>query len=270
MTLILETPQSTIHRCPACGAQCAVEKDLFARVRDAGQHIQIACHKCDGLFQPLDSPSPVPVAARPSRPNANMRTGICRACGDSLSIPPLKADEAVMVECPHCQHLMQPDEVGHADALAGLPPPSQQPLARRKPARTWFALVLAGGLIAGFAAIAMFRITPPMATLFGLEIGDRPHFAVTEADFEAALDGADGAMLVTVTFANLGTAAGAPERVSVTLLDSAGNTVTTRPIAVREGTLAPGDSRTITARLSMPADGIEDMTVNIVEATRLD
>lgn len=279
MTLILETPQSNIHRCPACGAQCAVEKDLVARAHDSGQHIRIACHKCDEVFQPLNDNSAVPAAARPSRPNPNMRTGICRACGDSLSVPPLKADEAVMVECPHCQHLMQPDEVGHADALAGLPPPSRQaparqPSARQKLVSTWIALLLAGCLIAGFAASAVFKITPPMPAPFGLEITATPHFAVTEARFEAALDGADGAVLVTVTVTNLGTAAGAPERVSVTLLDSAGAPVTTRPIAVREAALAPGESRTITAQLSMSADGpadrIEDMTVSIVEATKVD
>ena len=270
MTLILETPQSTIHRCPACGAQCAVEKDIVARARNAGQHIRIACHKCDDVFQPIDGGSPVRVAARPSRPNPNIRTGICSACGDSLSVPPLKADEAVMVECPHCQHLMQPDEVGHADALAGLPPASQQPSAQRRPVSLWLLLVLAGSLIAGFGAIAMFSITPSIPALFGVGISDRPHFAVTDSGFEAALDGGDGAVLVTVTFANLGTVAGAPERVSVTLFDSAGAAVTTRPIAVREAELAPGDSRTITARLSMPADGIADMTVSIVEATGTD
>ena len=56
----------------------------------------------------------------------------------------------------------------------------------------------------------------------------------------------------------------------VTLLDGDGNTVLSRPIAVREAALAPGDERTITARLSVPPDGIEDMTVTILEADRRD
>ncbi|MGB1175826.1 MAG: hypothetical protein ACPG48_00055 [Candidatus Puniceispirillaceae bacterium] len=270
MTLILETQQSNIHRCPACGAQCAVEKDIVARARESGQHIRIACHKCDEIFQPMNDNSPVSAAATPSQPNPNPRVGICTACGDSLSVPPLNAGEAVMVECPHCRHLMRPDDVGRADALADLPSPPQPPSPRQRIVGTLLSLLLAGALIAGFAASAIFRITPPLPTPFGLEISPAPHFAVTEARFDAALDGASGAVLVTVTLANLGTAAGAPDRVAVTLLDSAGSPVASRPIAVREAVLAPGDKRTITARLSVPADGIEDMTVTIVEADRPD
>jgi len=270
MTLILETEQSNIHRCPACGAQCAVEKDVVTRARNSGQQIRIACHKCDEIFQPLNDNSPVATAAKPSRPNPNPRVGVCTACGGSLSVPPLNAGEAVMVECPHCRHLMPPDEVGRADALADLPAPPPPPSHRQKLAGTALALLLAGGLIAGFAASAVFRITPPLPTPFGLEVTPAPHFAVIAADFDAALDGADGAVLVTVTIGNLGTAAGAPERVAVTLLDMAGNAVMSRPIAVREAALAPGDERTITARLSVPPEGIEGLKVSIVEAARGD
>lgn len=270
MTLILETQQSNIHRCPACGAQCAVERDLIALARKSGQQIRIACHKCDEVFQPLHDNSPVPAAARPSRPNPNPRVGICTACGDNLSVPPLSASDTVMVECPHCRHLMQPDEVGRADALAGLPSLPPPPSPRQRLVGTLLALVLAGILIAGFAASAIFKITPPLPTPFGLKVSTAPHFAVTKAYFEAALDGGDGAVMVTVTFANLGTAAGAPERVTVTLLDQTGTAVLSRPIAVREAALAPGDERTITARLSVPPDGIEDMTVTIRKAERPD
>lgn len=263
MTLILETQQSNIHRCPACGAQCAVEKDLVAQVRNSGQEIRIACHKCEEIFQPLNDNSPIQAAATPSRPNPNPRVGICTACGESLSVPPLNAGEAVMVECPHCQYLMQPDEVGRADALAGLPLPVLPPSPRQRLVGTLMALLLAGILIAGFAASAIFSLTPPLPAPFGLEVSTTPHFAVTEARFNAALDGGDGAVMVTVTFANLGTAAGAPEQVAVTLLDKAGNIVISRPIAVREAALDPGDERTITARLSVPPDGIQDIRVTI-------
>lgn len=266
MTLILETPQSDIHGCPACGAQCAVQKDLLARARNSGQQIRIACHKCDEIFQPLNDNSPLAAAARPSRPNPNPRMGVCTACGDSLSVPPLKAGEAVMVECPHCRHLMQPDEIGRVDALANLPAPPAPPSQRQRIAGTLLALMLAGILMAGFAASAVFRITPPLPTPFGLAVSPTPHFVVIAADFEAALDGADGAVLVTVTLANLGTAAGAPERVAVSLLDKTGKTVMSRPIAVREAALAPGEERTITARLSVPPDGIEDMSVTVLAA----
>ena len=138
MTLILETPKSDIHRCPACGAQCAVERDLMALARDAGQRIRVACHKCDEVFQPLNdnvSTDILPGAAQPSRPNPNPRVGVCSTCGGSFSVPPLAAGEAVMVECPHCRHLMQPDEVGHADVMdefAGImQPPFETAEARR-------------------------------------------------------------------------------------------------------------------------------------------
>ena len=265
MTLILETPQSDIHRCPACGAQCAVAKDLVVRAHDSGQQIRIACHKCDEVFQPLNDNSPM-AAATPSRPNPNPRTGICPACGDTLSVPPLNAGEAVMVECPHCRHLMPPDEVGRADARDDLPPPPAPPSPRQRLVGTLAALSLAGVLIAGFAASAIFRITPPLPAPFGIDVSAVPHFAVTSARYDAALDGGDGAVLVTVTLANLGTAAGAPERVAVTLLDSQGDPVISRPIAVREAALAPGDRRTITARLSVAPQSVADMTVTIHEA----
>ena len=270
MTLILDTQQSNIHRCPTCGAQCAVQKDLVARARDSGQQIRIACHKCDEIFLPLNDNSPVHASAMPSRPNPNPRVGVCTACGGSLSVPPLSAGEAVMVECPHCRHLMPPDEVGRADALADLPPPPAPPSPRQRLVGTLLALCLAGILIAGFAASAIFRITPPLTAPFGLEARAAPHFAVTAAGFDAALDGGDGAVLVTVTLANLGTAAGAPEQVAVTLLDADGGTVASRPIAVREAALSPGDRRTTTARLSVPPEGVEDMTVSILEAKHRD
>ena len=208
MTLILETPKSDIHRCPACGAQCAVERDLMALARDAGQRIRVACHKCDEVFQPLNdnvSTDILPGAAQPSRPNPNPRVGVCSTCGGSFSVPPLAAGEAVMVECPHCRHLMQPDEVGHADVMDEFAGIMQPPSKLQKRAGTVLALLLAGALLAGFAAMAIFKITP-MPTPFGLDAVSAPHFAVTEARFDSALDGADGAILVTVGFANLGTA----------------------------------------------------------------
>ena len=266
MTLILDPPQSDIHRCPACGAQCAVQKDLVVRAHNAGQQIRIACHKCDEIFQPLNDNSPTAAAARPSRPNPNPRMGVCTGCGETLSVPPLKAGEAVMVECPHCRHLMQPDDIGRVDALADLPASPPPPSQTQRIAGTLLALMLAGILLAGFAASAIFRITPPLPTPFGLVVSPTPYFTVIAADFETALDGGDGAVLVTVTLANLGTAAGAPERVEVSLLDMAGKTVISRPIAIREAALAPGGARKITARLSVPPDGIEDMAVTILEA----
>lgn len=272
VTLILETPKSDIHQCPACGAQCAVERDLVMLARDSGQRIRVACHKCDEIFQPLNdnmATDILPGAAQPSRPNPNPRVGVCRSCGDSFSVPPLAAEEAVMVECPHCRHLMQPDDVGHASAMDELGDAILPPSARQKRIGTILSLFLAGALLAGFAAIAVFKTTP-MPAPFGLDAIAIPHFAVTEARFDAALDGAEGAVLVTVGFANLGTAPGAPERVVVSLLDDTGTPVITRPIAVREAPLAPGGRRTLTARMSVRPDRVQDMTVSLVVAEAAD
>ncbi len=268
MTLILETPKSDIHRCPACGAQCAVDRDLLTLARDSGQRIRVACHKCDEIFQPLNdnvATDVLPGAAQPSRPNPNPRVGVCSSCGDSFSVPPLAAEEAVMVECPHCRHLMQPDEVGHADVMDELTDVLQSPSARQKLVGTILSLLLAGTLLAGFAATAVFKITP-MPAPFGLDAVAAPHFAVTEARFDAALDGADGAVVVTVGFANLGTAPGAPERIVVSLLDATGEPVITRPIAVREAPLAPGGRRLLTARMSVTPERVSDIAVSFATA----
>ena len=70
--------------------------------------------------------------------------------------------------------------------------------------------------------------------------------------------------MVTVTLANLGTAAGAPARLVVKLVDAAGNTVLRRPIAAREMELGPGATRTLVSRMVAPAP-VADM---LVELTR--
>ncbi|MEC7304889.1 MAG: hypothetical protein VXU47_02875, partial [Pseudomonadota bacterium] len=82
----------------------------------------------------------------------------------------------------------------------------------------------------------------------------------------AALDGADGAVVVTVGFANLGTAPGAPERIVVSLLDATGEPVITRPIAVREAPLAPGGRRLLTARMSVTPERVSDIAVSFATA----
>ena len=40
MTLILETSVSDIHRCPGCGAPCAVDRDRIEAAENAGQSPQ--------------------------------------------------------------------------------------------------------------------------------------------------------------------------------------------------------------------------------------
>ncbi|MCH2555622.1 MAG: hypothetical protein MK030_10185, partial [SAR116 cluster bacterium] len=114
MTLILAAPDSDIHRCPACGANCAIDHGMLDTAANAGQKVRIACHKCDEIFRPVTDNSAG--SARPSRPHPNRRVGICAACGDRFAVPPLAAEEFVLVQCPHCWHQMAPDEIGHANA----------------------------------------------------------------------------------------------------------------------------------------------------------
>ena len=89
--------------------------------------------------------------------------------------------------------------------------------------------------------------------------------AVTDAGFSYSGDD-ENALLVTVTLANLGTAEGAPERVTVNLLDAEGNILMTRPIASRELTLAAGSSRTLVSRVAMSPGVVTDVAVDLKRA----
>ena len=76
-------------------------------------------------------------------------------------------------------------------------------------------------------------------------------------------DDGENALLVTVTLANLGTARGAPERVTVKLLDADGNVLMRRPIASTELTLAPGATRTLVSRMSAAPGLVTDVAVDL-------
>jgi hypothetical protein len=89
--------------------------------------------------------------------------------------------------------------------------------------------------------------------------------AVTDAGFSYSGDD-ENALLVTVTLANLGTAEGAPERVTVNLLDAEGNILMTRPIASRELTLSAGSSRTLVSRVAMSPGLVTDVAVDLKRA----
>lgn len=272
MTLVLETPESDIHRCPACGANCAVDHSTLAAAADAGKTIRIACHKCDEVFRPLNDN--IEARSRPSQPNPNPRIGLCVGCGQKFSVPPLAADESVLVECPHCAHKMVPDEIGRADARREMlsSPASDAQLktgsARRRRSRlraVW--LLLAGGMvIAGAAVAALETITPNSTPLATLTAPPAPRLAITDTSFAPSDTGIDGkdAVLVSVTLANLGTAAGAPAWVTVKLLDADGGVVARRPIASREMTLAPGTRRTLVTRMA----GTGPVADVVVELTR--
>jgi len=271
VTLILETPVSDIHKCPGCGASCAVDHDVLRAAANAGKQIRVACHKCDEVFRPSNDNPDSP--ARPSTPNPNTRVGICGKCGQKFSVPPLAANEQAVVECPHCAHHMTPDNIGRASARqeilqptggsAALKPGSKR--RRRGWLRAVISFLVGGAVLAGAAVAALERITPNSTPLASLTSQPAPRLAITDTGFTTADGSGEGsdAVLVNVTLANLGTAAGAPEWVIVKLLDADGSVILRRPIASREMTLAPGSSRTLVSRMAAPPGQVSDMVVEL-------
>lgn len=275
MTLILETSVSDIHRCPGCGAPCAVDRDRIAAAENAGQKISIACHKCEDIFTPDNDNhlADEDRGSRPTRPHPNTRIGLCSGCGGRFSLQPLAAEEAVQIECPHCAFRMLPDEVARLDARSEIMAMKAATLPDAKPRRRWtrflVSLLLGGALLAGIGIAALERFTPDLVDLpFSLyEAAPAARIAVTDTGFQPVGgngETGDSTVLVTVTLANLGTTVGAPERVVIKLLDSAGNMILRRPIAAREVKLQPGTTRTLISRMAAPAP-VADM---LVELTR--
>ena len=274
MTLILETPASDIHGCPACGAPCAVDRDRILAAAHAGKRISIACHKCDEVFTPgHDSQrADEDKGSRPTRPHTNTRVGLCGGCGGRFSLQPLAADEAVLIECPHCAFRMRPDEVARLDARSEMMARTGASLPAAQPRQSWtrflVTVLLGGAVLAGVAITTLERLTPDLVHLpFTVnEVAPTPRIAVTDTGFQpvGSGSGAPHEVVVTVTLANLGTAAGAPARLVVKLVDAAGNIVLRRPIAAREMELGPGATRTLVSRMAAPAP-VADM---LVELTR--
>jgi len=251
-----------------------VDRDRIQAAAHAGKRISIACHKCDEVFAPGHDSRRADEGqgARPTRPHANTRVGLCGGCGGRFSLQPLAADEAVLIECPHCAYRMRPDEVARLDARSEMMAKTSAglPAARPRQSRTRLlvTLLLGGAVLAGVAITMLERLTPDLVHLpFTVNaVAPAPRIAVTDTGFQPV--SGDSAppheFVVTVTLANLGTAAGAPERLVVKLVDAAGNVVLRRPIAAREMQLGPGATRTLVSRMTAPAP-VADM---LVELTR--
>lgn len=279
VTPVLETTESEIHHCPACGANCAVDHDMLTAAADASKTVRTACHKCDEPFRPQRDKADG--LSRPGQPNPNPRIGLCGGCGKKFSVPPPAADESVLVECPPCRHQMAPDAIGRADArrelMSGVNAATGLQTGRTRKRHRWLRLVwtllIGGTVLAGAGVVALETTTPnstPNSTsLAALTAPPAPRLAVTDAGFGPAdtdatgLDGKDS-VLVSVTLANLGTTAGAPQWVIVKLLGADGTVVGRRLIASREMTLAPGARRTLVTRMS----GSGPATDVVVEPTR--
>ncbi|MGC6454660.1 MAG: hypothetical protein ACON31_12220 [Candidatus Puniceispirillaceae bacterium] len=267
MTLILETPESDIHQCPGCGAPCAVERERIRAASNAGQRVSIACHKCDAIFRP-DNDTRIADDVRgapPGRSQPNRRIGSCNACGNSFSLHPLDAGDAVLIECPHCAHRMFPDEVASLDARREIMAKAVAQLPPARPRRRWMrgliATCLGGVLLAGVAGATLEGFTPDLPKLPFATAPSVPRIAVTDTAVRT-VTGDDRSVLVSVTLANLGTAEGAPEKVVVRLVDAEGDTLLRRPIAAREMTLQPGASRTLVSRMSASAP-VADLFVEL-------
>ncbi|MDA9930331.1 hypothetical protein N9E91_03725 [Alphaproteobacteria bacterium] len=300
MTLILETPRTDIHRCPECGAQCAVEKSALSAAANAGQSVQIACHKCDEVFRPGKDTKPQNDTGRvekdtgsnfadsPAKADQNSKRaanasidnefrgrvgpliGSCPKCRNHFSVPPMPAQD-IMIECPHCKSVMTPDSVGRLNArseilasrLTTTPPP-------KKRMSLFFKLIigmfLAGSLMAGVLAGALFEITPKASNFAGLGnlvAGDTPRVVVSETMFHQITDDGAPIIMVSVTLSNLGTGDGAPDKISVALFDIDGKLIVNRVIASRPLPMIPGETRAFVARFAAPDRPVYNVEANL-------
>ena len=126
-------------------------------------------------------------------------------------------------------------------------------------------VIVSGAILAGVGLAVIERVTPNSTPLAGLMAAPAARLAVTDAGFSYSGDD-ENSLLVTVTLANLGTAEGAPEWVTVNLLDAEGNILMTRPIASRELTLSAGSSRTLVSRVAMSPGLVTDVAVDLKRA----
>jgi ssDNA-binding Zn-finger/Zn-ribbon topoisomerase 1 len=176
VTLVLETPNSDIHECPACRAQCAVDRSAMNTAARDSQQVRIACHKCDMLFMPLkedagrglaassatdnDSIQSAPAAAADAGQTENtladdnLRYGKCPKCTGTFLMPTTPVAEDILVECPHCSRKMPPLAIMRIDARTDIAM-SGNPQALARPARRHTGIVkyaavllLGGGIIA--------------------------------------------------------------------------------------------------------------------------
>jgi hypothetical protein len=301
VTLVLETPNSDIHQCPACGAQCAVDKSAMTTAARNTQPVRIACHKCDMVFMPVKNdavPDLAPSSAASARSihtagqqpadndqahqdrkestpaDNSLRYGKCPKCTGTFLMPttPLGDDdliaENILIECPHCSRKMPPLAVMRIDARADITM-STNPQARAKSARRHddlikyvAALMVGGGIIAAVPAMVILGLTPG-ASIFESAVPATPHFAVSNSSFRPFSDADGSGVIVTVNLANLGTAEGTPQIVNVTLLDTEGQEITRRQIARFATPMAAGETQALVARFTSPAAPVADIEVSL-------
>ena len=208
---------------------------------------------------------------RETREQTQPRLGTCSHCGGRFSLPPLTNFGDVIVECPHCTAEMMPEAVGRLNARAEVVSAAASRMAelhapqRHSGLRIMLVLMLIGlGLVTAFAGGAFFEMTPRPADSAVLSAAPAPRIAVTNTSFRTF--SADGAILVTVALTNLGTASGAPEKVTVELVDANGTQLASRPGASRELGLAPGETRELVTRMPAPAGLVDQIRVNLKQA----
>lgn len=168
---------------------------------------------------------------------------------------------------------MAPDEIGHTNArhelFNGMNTAAGKRIAENGSRRGWLQtaiwVIVSGAILAGAALAVIERVTPNSTPLAGLMAAPTARLTITDASFSYS-GGDENALLVTVTLANLGTAEGAPERVTVNLLDAEGNILMTRPIASRELTLSAGSSRTLVSHVARSPGLVTDVAVDLKRA----
>jgi hypothetical protein len=290
VTLVLETPNSDIHECPACRAQCAVDRSAMNTAARDSQQVRIACHKCDMLFMPLkedagrglaassatdnDSIQSAPAAAADAGQTENtladdnLRYGKCPKCTGTFLMPTTPVAEDILVECPHCSRKMPPLAIMRIDARTDIAM-SGNPQALARPARRHTGIVkyaavllLGGGIIAALPAMVILGMTPG-ASMFESTAAAVPHFAVSNASFRPVSDASGSGVIVTVNLANLGTAEGTPQTVYVSLLDADGKEITRRQIARFAPPMAAGETQALVARFTAPATPVADIKVSL-------
>ena len=208
---------------------------------------------------------------RETREQTQPRLGTCGHCGGRFSLPPLTNFGDVIVECPHCTAEMMPEAVGRLNARAEVVSAAASRMAelhappRRSGLQIMLVVALVGmGLVTAFVGGAFFEMTPSPSESAQLSATPAPRIAVTDTSFKTFA--ADGAILVTVALTNLGTARGAPEKVTVELVDASGTQLASRPVASRELGLAPGETRELVTRMPAPAGLVDQVRVNLKQA----
>lgn len=209
--------------CPNCGATCVFEVPEAARIEGA-QTVGISCHECNHAFD-------ASIAEFAATKGGNI---------------PDAEDEA-------------PWPVQSNTVKAPAAPPASRPQFGRL---LGISLACMAGVAAvgGITYITLEYLNAPNTT--APQVG-LTSFAVQQSDYTIETSATGDMLDVTVTLINTGAVSGRPQGVSITLLDSSGNTLMAWPINPGGIDINPNASLTVTSKLVEPPEGIADMKVMV-------